>query len=168
MPRNRNGYGRQMGMNLDVPLSLEPMEAAPVDDLPAASDLWQYEPKINGFRCLIFRDGDQVHLQSKSQRPLERFSGDDCRGESAAAQALRARRRASDPGGAVRSPSGPTASSYVADREAIPRNAGAICRVRSPRREHGQGPVGSTVQRARRSIGKDVCDDRQRSAVLAL
>jgi len=61
-----------MGMNLDVPLSLEPMEAAPVDDLPAASDLWQYEPKIDGFRCLIFRDGDQVHLQSKSQRPLAR------------------------------------------------------------------------------------------------
>jgi ATP-dependent DNA ligase len=62
-----------MGMNLDVPLSLEPMEAAPVDDLPAANDVWQYEPKIDGFRCLIFRDGDQVHLQSKNQRPLERF-----------------------------------------------------------------------------------------------
>ena len=62
-----------MGMNLDVPLSLEPMEAAPVDDLPAANDVWQYEPKIDGFRCLIFRDGDEVHLQSKNRRPLERF-----------------------------------------------------------------------------------------------
>jgi ATP-dependent DNA ligase len=60
-------------MTLEVPFSLELMEAAPVDELPVADEAWQYEPKIDGFRCLIFRDGDEVHLQSKNQKPLERF-----------------------------------------------------------------------------------------------
>src|SRR4051795_6305260 len=60
-------------MPLEVPLTLEPMEAEAVDKLPAASKGWQYEPKVDGFRCIIFRDGDQVHLQSRRQKPLERY-----------------------------------------------------------------------------------------------
>jgi ATP-dependent DNA ligase len=52
-------------MSLKVPLSLELMEAEAVNDLPPAEHLWQYEPKLNGFRCIIFRDGDEVHLQSR-------------------------------------------------------------------------------------------------------
>jgi ATP-dependent DNA ligase len=49
-----------------------PMEAKSVEQLPA-SDEWQYEPKWDGFRCLAFRDGDRVDLQSKSGQPLGRY-----------------------------------------------------------------------------------------------
>jgi ATP-dependent DNA ligase len=48
------------------------MEARLVEALPEG-DLWQYEPKWDGFRCLVFRDGDNVELQSKAGRPLARY-----------------------------------------------------------------------------------------------
>ena len=48
------------------------MEALSVDEIPAG-DEWQYEPKWDGFRCLVFRDGDKVELQSKSGKPLTRY-----------------------------------------------------------------------------------------------
>jgi ATP-dependent DNA ligase len=49
-----------------------PMEALSVDEIPIG-DEWQYEPKWDGFRCLAFRDGDKVELQSKSGQPLTRY-----------------------------------------------------------------------------------------------
>ena len=53
-------------------LDLAPMESEAVDELPAGPG-WQYEPKYDGFRCLAhLRDG-RVHLQSKNQKPLERY-----------------------------------------------------------------------------------------------
>jgi ATP-dependent DNA ligase len=60
------------GTSPPVPLSLQPMEAEPVDDLPSEPG-WSFEPKYDGFRCVVFRDGDSVHLQSRRQRPLARF-----------------------------------------------------------------------------------------------
>lgn len=48
------------------------MEAKSVEKLPAG-DVWQYEPKWDGFRCVAFRDGDHVDLQSKSGQPLARY-----------------------------------------------------------------------------------------------
>jgi ATP-dependent DNA ligase len=60
-------------MALEVPLSLEPMEAEPVDALPPAGETWQYEPKVDGFRCIAFRDGEVVSLQSRRQKPLARY-----------------------------------------------------------------------------------------------
>ena len=48
------------------------MEALSVKQIPVGSD-WQYEPKWDGFRCLAFRDGKRVYLQSKSGQPLERY-----------------------------------------------------------------------------------------------
>ncbi|HEX6081049.1 MAG TPA: ATP-dependent DNA ligase [Methylomirabilota bacterium] len=48
------------------------MEARVVDDIPTGPG-WQYEPKWDGFRCLAFRDGDHVDLQSKSGQPLARY-----------------------------------------------------------------------------------------------
>jgi ATP-dependent DNA ligase len=48
------------------------MEAIPVSDLPKGSG-WLFEPKYDGFRCILFRDGDEVHLQSRRQRPLGRY-----------------------------------------------------------------------------------------------
>ncbi len=48
------------------------MEALSVDDIPAGEN-WQYEPKWDGFRCLVFRDGKKVDLQSKSGQSLTRY-----------------------------------------------------------------------------------------------
>src|SRR3954468_12549137 len=59
-------------MTLGVPLTVEPMEALPVDDLPKGNG-WLFEPKYDGFRCILFRDGNAVHLQSRRQRPLGRY-----------------------------------------------------------------------------------------------
>ena len=57
---------------LEVPLSLQPMEAIAVDGLPAGED-WLFEPKYDGFRCILFRDVEVVALQSRRQRPLGRY-----------------------------------------------------------------------------------------------
>ena len=57
---------------LGIPLTLPPMEAKLVESLPAEEG-WQFEPKWDGFRCLVFRDGDEVALQSKAGRPLGRY-----------------------------------------------------------------------------------------------
>jgi ATP-dependent DNA ligase len=57
---------------LAVKPGLPPMEAKLVDELPSG-DAWQYEPKWDGFRCLAWRDGGEVFLQSKSGKPLGRY-----------------------------------------------------------------------------------------------
>jgi len=62
-------------MRLAVPLSLEPMEAETVEELPQG-DRWQFEPKWDGFRCIAFRDGRRVELQSRRQKPLARYFPD--------------------------------------------------------------------------------------------
>ena len=51
---------------------LAPMEAKLVEELPSGEG-WRFEPKWDGFRCLVFRDGPEVHLQSKSGKPLGRY-----------------------------------------------------------------------------------------------
>jgi ATP-dependent DNA ligase len=59
-------------MTLPIKLSYPPMEALSVGAIPTGDD-WQYEPKWDGFRCLAFRDGTKVNLQSKSSKPLGRY-----------------------------------------------------------------------------------------------
>jgi ATP-dependent DNA ligase len=59
-------------MSLPIDPPFPPMEALSVEEIPVG-DEWQYEPKWDGFRCLIFRDGDQVQLQSKAGQPLARY-----------------------------------------------------------------------------------------------
>ena len=59
-------------MTLALRQPFAPMEALSVDEIPAGKD-WQYEPKWDGFRCLVFRDGDKVALQSKSGQSLTRY-----------------------------------------------------------------------------------------------
>jgi ATP-dependent DNA ligase len=54
---------------------LPPMEARSVEEIPSG-DGWQYEPKWDGFRCIAFRDGDEIYLQSKSGQPLARYFPD--------------------------------------------------------------------------------------------
>ncbi len=51
------------------------MEAESASELPVG-DGWQYEPKWDGFRCLAFRDGSKVRLQSKAGKPLDRYFPD--------------------------------------------------------------------------------------------
>jgi ATP-dependent DNA ligase len=59
-------------MNLPIKPPFPPMEALSVDEIPKGAE-WQYEPKWDGFRCLAFRDGDEVYLQSKAGQPLARY-----------------------------------------------------------------------------------------------
>jgi ATP-dependent DNA ligase len=51
------------------------MEARSVDEIPAGAE-WQYEPKWDGFRCVAFRSGDEIYLQSKAGQPLARYFPD--------------------------------------------------------------------------------------------
>lgn len=48
------------------------MEALLVKEIPTGKN-WQYEPKWDGFRCIAFRDGKTVDLQSKSGQSLRRY-----------------------------------------------------------------------------------------------
>jgi len=48
------------------------MEALSVDEIPSGEQ-WQYEPKWDGFRCLLTRDGKTVHMTSKSGQDLKRY-----------------------------------------------------------------------------------------------
>ena len=59
-------------MALELKPPLAPMEARSREVLPVGQE-WQYEPKWDGFRCLAFRDGDEVYLQSKAGQPLARY-----------------------------------------------------------------------------------------------
>jgi len=54
---------------------IPPMEARSVEKIPAGEP-WQYEPKWDGFRCLVFRDGEKIYLQSKNGQPLARYFPD--------------------------------------------------------------------------------------------
>lgn len=51
---------------------LPPMLAKRADRLPDG-DGWIYEPKWDGFRALVFRDGDRLLTQSRELKPLDRF-----------------------------------------------------------------------------------------------
>ncbi|HZO94749.1 MAG TPA: ATP-dependent DNA ligase [Candidatus Baltobacteraceae bacterium] len=55
-----------------IPFGYPPMEMRAVAEVPDGPQ-WQYEPKWDGFRCLAFRDGREVTLQSKAGQPLGRY-----------------------------------------------------------------------------------------------
>ena len=57
-------------MNLPVSPPVRPMLARLERVLPAGL---VYEPKWDGFRCLAFRDGDEIDLRSRHDRPLGRY-----------------------------------------------------------------------------------------------
>lgn len=59
-------------MSLPLRPPYAPMEARLVEEIPTGPG-WQYEPKWDGFRCLAFRDGERIELQSKSGQPLARY-----------------------------------------------------------------------------------------------
>src|SRR4051794_21504214 len=59
-------------MALPINKSYEPMNALLIDEIPIGEN-WQFEPKWDGFRCLAFRDGERIDLQSKSGQSLTRY-----------------------------------------------------------------------------------------------
>ncbi len=59
-------------MNLPVNPPVLPMLATKASGLPPGDD-WIFEPKWDGFRTLIFRDGDELFIQSRDEKPLDRY-----------------------------------------------------------------------------------------------
>jgi len=59
-------------MTLPVEPPLQPMLAKAQAEIPTAG-AWLYEPKWDGFRAIVFRDGDSVHISSRNALPLERY-----------------------------------------------------------------------------------------------
>jgi ATP-dependent DNA ligase len=51
---------------------IQPQLARSAKDLPSG-DGWRFEPKWDGFRTIVFRDGDDVHLQSRNGKPMNRY-----------------------------------------------------------------------------------------------
>lgn len=60
------------GMNLPVNPPLLPMLAKRVSELPTDGS-WSFEPKWDGFRALVFRDQDEIFIQSRDEKPLNRY-----------------------------------------------------------------------------------------------
>ncbi len=60
-------------MDLPVRPPLEPMLAKAQTQVPTESGVWSFEPKWDGFRALVFRDGDEVVLRSRSGKDLGRY-----------------------------------------------------------------------------------------------
>jgi ATP-dependent DNA ligase len=61
-------------MSLPISPSIEPMLAKATDTVPVGD--YAYEPKWDGFRCIVHRDGDDVVLGSRSGKTLERYFPD--------------------------------------------------------------------------------------------
>jgi ATP-dependent DNA ligase len=59
-------------MTLPLKSPLPPQLARSRTSLPD-DDGWGYEPKLDGFRCIAFVDGDEVELQSRNGKPLTRY-----------------------------------------------------------------------------------------------
>src|SRR5436305_843476 len=59
-------------LKLPIQPPYPPAEARSVSELPREPG-WLYEPKWDGFRCLAFRQGDEIVLQSKAGQPLTRY-----------------------------------------------------------------------------------------------
>ncbi len=61
-----------MALDLPVASPIAPMLAKAVDGLPEG-DGWLFEPKWDGFRAIVFRDGDEIYTQSRDLKPLDRY-----------------------------------------------------------------------------------------------
>ncbi len=70
MAEGKGGYHSRV--SLPIPLDMEPMLAAVQPVVPEGPD-WSYEPKWDGFRTLVFRDGDRVDLISRGARQMTRY-----------------------------------------------------------------------------------------------
>jgi ATP-dependent DNA ligase len=62
-------------MQLPLMPTIEPMLAKRVDEIPDG-DHWIFEPKWDGFRAIVFRDGAEILIQSRDEKPLNRYFPD--------------------------------------------------------------------------------------------
>jgi ATP-dependent DNA ligase len=58
---------------MPIPSPILPMLAKRVDEIPSDADVWSFEPKWDGFRAVIFRNGEDLLLQSRDGKPLDRY-----------------------------------------------------------------------------------------------
>ncbi len=66
----RPRYGARMRLPFEPPI--EPMLAKASSGLPEGQG-WLFEPKWDGFRAIVFRDGDELLIQSRDLKPLDRY-----------------------------------------------------------------------------------------------
>ena len=59
-------------MKLPLKPPIKPQLALTRKQLPEGED-WAYEPKLDGFRAIVFVDGDESYIQSRSGKPLARY-----------------------------------------------------------------------------------------------
>lgn len=71
-PAKIESSGSWPPLALPIEPPFPPMEARRAEAIPSAGE-WQFEPKWDGFRALVFRSGDEVALQSKAGQPLGRY-----------------------------------------------------------------------------------------------
>jgi ATP-dependent DNA ligase len=62
-------------MQLPVHPPVAPMLAKRVEEIPEG-DGWMFEPKWDGFRAIVFRDGKELLIQSRDEKPLDRYFPD--------------------------------------------------------------------------------------------
>ena len=108
---------------LPVTPPVEPMPATLARTLPVADHY--YEPKWDGFRCVAFRSGSGTMLQSRNQRPLDRYFPELAEGLRASVAYVRARwgdRRGRSQRAALRRPDGEASPLNVAGRPVATRD----------------------------------------------
>src|SRR3954466_7942519 len=59
-------------VSLPLKPPIQPQLARPAKELPSGEE-WRFEPKWDGFRTIVFRDGDEVYLQSRNGKPMNRY-----------------------------------------------------------------------------------------------
>jgi len=62
-------------MSLPLKPPVQPQLARSAKELPEGEG-WRYEPKFDGFRTIVFRDGEDVQLQSRNGKPMNRYFPD--------------------------------------------------------------------------------------------
>ena len=60
------------GVTLPFKAPIAPMLSTAAEDLPGGEG-WLFEPKWDGFRTLVFRDGDELLIQSRDEKPMNRY-----------------------------------------------------------------------------------------------
>ncbi len=70
--RDGDASGQTRAVTLPITPPLKPMLAKLAREIPTGEGVL-YEPKWDGFRCIVFRDGDEIELTSRNQRPFNRY-----------------------------------------------------------------------------------------------
>jgi ATP-dependent DNA ligase len=60
-------------VSLPLPSPILPMLAKRVEEIPPHAEGWSFEPKWDGFRTVIFRNGEELLIQSRDGKPLDRY-----------------------------------------------------------------------------------------------